>query len=62
MAEILRNSVANFRGGTRKCAKKACVFAPYVRAYCEAHRYPLELIFCVILKDQFANDFPKNHA
>ena len=45
--------------GPENVLKKACVFAPYVRAYCEAILYPFELIFCVILKDQFANVFQK---
>ena len=39
--------------------KKACFWVPYLRAYCEALRYPFELIFCVVVKDKFANVFLK---
>ena len=62
MVGVLWDSVASFHGGTQNVLKIACFWVPYLRAYCEALRYPFELIFCVMVKDKFANVFPKNHA
>ena len=45
MVRVSLDSVARFRGGSQKCAKKACFCVPYLRAYCEALRYPFELFF-----------------
>ena len=48
--------------GPENVLKKACFWVPYLRAYCKALRYPFELIFCVVVKDKFANVFLKNYA
>ncbi len=45
--------------GPENVLKNACFWVPYLRAYCEALRHPFELIFCVVVKDKFANVFQK---